>query len=81
MEGTEDQNNETSLQLSGWCPMFRGLAGALAWGIGAPFGMNCTGSEIRSVLRRHNLTWNGSPISKKVLDRAGAQTDWPALLP
>ena len=22
--------------------------------------------KLRSVLRRHNLTWNGSPISKKV---------------
>ena len=25
--------------------MFRGLAGALAWGIGGPFGMNFTGSK------------------------------------
>ena len=25
--------------------MFRGLAGAFAWGIGDPFGMICTGSK------------------------------------
>ena len=45
MQGTEDQNIEAPLQFSGWCPMFRGLAGALAWGIGDPFRMNFTGSK------------------------------------
>ena len=45
MQGTEYQNIDTSLQFSGWCPMFRGLAGAFAWGIGDPFGMICTGSK------------------------------------
>ena len=33
------------------------------------------------VLRRHCLTWNGSPISKKVMDRAGVRTDQLVLLP
>ena len=45
MQGTEDQNNETSLQFLGWRPVFRGLAGAFAWGIGDPFRMNFTSSK------------------------------------
>ena len=45
MQGTGYQNIDTSLQFSGWCPMFRGLAGAFAWGTGDPFGMICTGSR------------------------------------
>ena len=65
MQGTEDQNIDTSLQFLGWCPVFRELAGALAWGVGDPFRMNITGLKKQSDLRRHNLTWNGSPISKK----------------
>ena len=32
-------------------------------------------SELRSVLRRHNLTWNGCIISKNDLDRAGARSE------
>ena len=45
VQGTENQNIDTSLQFSGWCPVFKRLAGAFAWGFGDPFRMNFTGSK------------------------------------
>ena len=79
MEGTENQN--TSLQFSGWCPVIRGLARAFAWGTGA-LQDELHRLKEQSDLRRHDLTWNGSPSQRKfwtVQERRLART--PSLMP
>ena len=50
-------------------------AGALSYGVGWSLHVGKKWLKQQSVLRRHNLTWNGSPISTSVLDRARAPTD------
>ena len=42
MQGSEDQNMDKWRQFSGWCPVFWGLAGAFAWGVGDSFRKICT---------------------------------------